>query len=201
MLDKVKDILTERPTKHGEFAENSRATWHIVQVLQDERNWPTLSEQQRHALYMMAHKMARIVCGDPAETDHWDDIAGYATLVADRLRKPVVPYDGTDVYSALAVAWRVPRDEAKGRVQAIMYKQAQQRAGSDAAATMARDAAEGRQASGRVQTPPRPATLPQPPQRPGAGTPEDGGHHAASQVEALADELHRELEAGLDNQG
>jgi hypothetical protein len=39
---------------------------------------------QREALDMILHKIARIVNGNPNETDHWHDIAGYATLVEQR---------------------------------------------------------------------------------------------------------------------
>lgn len=34
---------------------------------------------------MIAHKLARIAVGDPDVNDHWDDIAGYATLVSQRM--------------------------------------------------------------------------------------------------------------------
>ena len=34
---------------------------------------------------MIVTKIARIVNGSPDKVDHWVDIAGYATLVADRL--------------------------------------------------------------------------------------------------------------------
>lgn len=34
---------------------------------------------------MIAVKIARILVGDCNHPDHWHDIAGYATLVADRL--------------------------------------------------------------------------------------------------------------------
>ena len=200
MLDKVKTILEERPSKHGEFTENSRATWEIMRALQGERNWATMSDQHKHSLYMIAHKMARIACGDPAEADHWDDIAGYATLVADRIRNPVTPYDGSHVYSALAVAWGVPHSEAKARVQQIMRQQQGQR--SEATATMAKDLS-GRptsalEAFGRSQTLPKATNVPQPPQRPGAGTPEDGGHHADASAEELAEELRRDLEEEIN---
>ena len=42
---------------------------------------------QREALEMIQHKVARILNGDPTYTDNWIDIAGYATLVANRLEK------------------------------------------------------------------------------------------------------------------
>jgi hypothetical protein len=35
---------------------------------------------------MIATKMSRIVNGNPDKIDNWDDIAGYAKLVADKLR-------------------------------------------------------------------------------------------------------------------
>jgi hypothetical protein len=41
---------------------------------------------QREALDMIAHKIARIINGDPDYADSWVDIAGYATLVSERLK-------------------------------------------------------------------------------------------------------------------
>jgi hypothetical protein len=44
------------------------------------------SDEQWEALEMIASKMSRIVNGNPDKIDNWDDIAGYAKLVADQLR-------------------------------------------------------------------------------------------------------------------
>jgi hypothetical protein len=44
-----------------------------------------LDDDQSEALEMIAHKIARILNGDPNYVDSWLDIAGYATLVAERL--------------------------------------------------------------------------------------------------------------------
>jgi hypothetical protein len=41
---------------------------------------------QRESLDMIAHKIARILNGNPNVHDHWHDIAGYATLVANDLK-------------------------------------------------------------------------------------------------------------------
>lgn len=49
-----------------------------------------LADDQYEALDMIAHKIARIINGDPDYADSWDDIAGYAKLVADRLQGKVV---------------------------------------------------------------------------------------------------------------
>lgn len=35
---------------------------------------------------MIAHKIGRILNGDPNYRDSWDDIAGYAKLAADRCK-------------------------------------------------------------------------------------------------------------------
>ena len=122
MMDKTAKVMSERAPVHGEFNENSRATWEMLRAMQRERNWPILPDPQRHALYMIAHKMARILAGDPSHEDHWDDIAGYARCVADRLRKPVRPYDGQELYAALAVGWGCTREEAMQRVHDIYGK-------------------------------------------------------------------------------
>jgi hypothetical protein len=44
-----------------------------------------MDDDQREALDMIAHKIGRILNGDPNYADSWVDIAGYAKLVADRL--------------------------------------------------------------------------------------------------------------------
>jgi hypothetical protein len=174
MMDTTAKILNERPSRHGEFSENSRTTWEMMRAMQRERNWPTLPDGQRHALYMIAHKMARIVTGDPTHEDHWDDIAGYARCVADRLRKPIRPYDGQELYATLALGWNCTREEAMQRVHDIYGKR-------------------------KAQEKP-PATLPE--ANGYGGTPENGGHHAAASdadagmedaVRAVRQELNRGL--------
>jgi hypothetical protein len=179
----VDKILAERPSKHGEFEENSRATWEIMRALQGERNWPTLTDPEKHALYMIAHKMARVMAGDAKCEDHWDDIAGYATLVAERLRTPVKTYDSAQIYAALALGWNVTVQEAEARVTAARQ----------------RDAAASRPAAPPAPTvaPAMPRTaklVPPEPLRP--GTPEDGGHY----TKQLEDDIERELSRGFDGQ-
>lgn len=48
-----------------------------------------IDEDMAEALFMIAHKIGRIVNGDPWHVDSWIDIAGYAKLVADRLEDNV----------------------------------------------------------------------------------------------------------------
>lgn len=135
-------LIDSRQGTHGEFMENSRATWEIMRVLQAERNWAVLPDNMKHAMYMIAHKMARIVAGNPEERDHWMDIAGYATLVEQRIEKPVAPVDiGSDLYMALAVTWNCSRDEAKKRALAVLHS-GKAGAESSAQAQMRADKAE-----------------------------------------------------------
>ena len=51
----------------------------------DSPNWAALSDDKKEALGMIAHKIARILNGDPEYGDSWHDIAGYAKLVEDSL--------------------------------------------------------------------------------------------------------------------
>ena len=189
----IDKILTERASKYGEFLENSRATWEIMRALQNERNWPTLSDGDKHALYMIAHKMARILAGDPGEVDHWDDISGYARCVVDRIRQPVIAYDGDNVVAALARGWNVSIPEAKKRMATISANQR----GSNGEG---RRTLTGTAGAGTSAEPPKlPGGLPS---RRSAdenyrpGTPEDGGHYAAESEENLAEELRRGFERG-----
>jgi hypothetical protein len=48
-----------------------------------------MDDDMAETLSMIAHKIGRIIAGNPEEPDHWRDIAGYAQLVANRL-------EGTD---------------------------------------------------------------------------------------------------------
>jgi hypothetical protein len=82
-LDK---ILVERGKTHGDYSHHSACSQQIKTVI---RSWgyENLSIHERETLEMIAHKMARILTGDPHFEDHWRDIAGYATLSADRNKK------------------------------------------------------------------------------------------------------------------
>ena len=82
MLD---ELLTERGKTHGDFTDNARITQGLKAVMRDE-SVLALPDIMVEALDMIVHKIGRILAGNPALADHWDDIAGYAKLVADRVR-------------------------------------------------------------------------------------------------------------------
>ena len=44
-----------------------------------------MAPDQIECIEMVAHKFGRVLNGDPNYGDSWRDVAGYVTLVADRL--------------------------------------------------------------------------------------------------------------------
>ncbi len=77
--------LAERGSRYGSFAEHARITQSIKDAMIASPNWSKLAPDQRESLEMVAHKIGRILNGDPDYHDSWHDIVGYAKLVADRL--------------------------------------------------------------------------------------------------------------------
>ena len=83
----VKATLAERGARYGQFKDHARISQEIKRVMKKTDGWNNLGATGREALEMVAHKIARILNGDPTYADNWIDIAGYATLVANRLEK------------------------------------------------------------------------------------------------------------------
>lgn len=81
----ISQILAERGKRYGSFVGNARIAQCLKRQMAAEHSWKRLTEDQREALEMIAHKIARILNGDPDYVDNWVDIAGYAKLVSDRL--------------------------------------------------------------------------------------------------------------------
>lgn len=81
----IDSTLAERGKRYGTFAAHARITQDLKDAMRDTPNWEKLAPDQREALEMTAHKIGRILNGDPDYADSWVDIAGYTKLVADRL--------------------------------------------------------------------------------------------------------------------
>lgn len=81
----ITSTLAERGNSHGDFQANGSVMQHLKEVVRGERNWNQLPPYQREAIEMICHKLGRILCGNSNFTDHWHDIAGYATLVENIL--------------------------------------------------------------------------------------------------------------------
>jgi hypothetical protein len=87
-VDDVDAILNERAATYGSFISVALFAQDMKRVIYsalDEQN-VTLQADHQEALDMIASKIARIITGDSHHRDSWLDIAGYATLVADRIQ-------------------------------------------------------------------------------------------------------------------
>lgn len=87
MTTNVNELLAGRQSRYGSFQGHAEISQALKLTMQDQTKWPMLDDDQREALEMIQHKIARILNGDPTYADNWIDIAGYATLVANRLEK------------------------------------------------------------------------------------------------------------------
>lgn len=83
----VRDILKERGRRYGIFQDHANIAQSLQDYIRATSGWSRLADDQRQALTIIADKIARALNGDPTYADNWVDIAGYATLVADRLKK------------------------------------------------------------------------------------------------------------------
>ena len=83
----LSSILAARGAKYGDFVHQAAIADGLKQIMRAAPGWNRLTPYMRCALEMMADKTARTLNGDPRHIDNWDDTAGYAILVANRLRK------------------------------------------------------------------------------------------------------------------
>jgi len=86
MPDEIDAIVKQREALYGGFVNVAQVSHELRGVMATSPNGDLLSHDQCEALVMIQHKIARSLCGDPNYADSWDDIAGYAKLVGDRLR-------------------------------------------------------------------------------------------------------------------
>ncbi len=80
-------LIATRGRTHGEYRDHADYAQRLKAIMQGADKWPGLNVCQKESLEMIAHKIGRILAGDPDFRDHWDDIAGYAMLVAERCAK------------------------------------------------------------------------------------------------------------------
>ena len=84
----VDQVLDSRAKDYGKFIEGAEIMQLLKRLVHNyiEARGTPLAFDQREAIDMIIHKLGRIINGNPDKVDHWVDIAGYATLVADRLQ-------------------------------------------------------------------------------------------------------------------
>jgi hypothetical protein len=96
-MSTIDTTLAERGTRYGDFTGHAQITQAIKAAMVDTPRWKELKDDQKEALEMVAHKIGRILNGDPTYIDSWTDIIGYTRLVEARLiaaeeaAKKVVP--------------------------------------------------------------------------------------------------------------
>ena len=82
----IQSILAARKKTHGSFEVSSYTSQVLKDAMRDSPNWDELDMDQKECLDMVAHKLARILCGNPNEQEHYIDVIGYCTLVLNRLK-------------------------------------------------------------------------------------------------------------------
>ena len=100
--DDLEAILSERGKRYGVFRDHAAISQALKDAMRGRAGYSVnetelckslseafdlrLAPDQVEALDMIQHKIASILNGDPDYADSWDDIAGYAKLVSDRLK-------------------------------------------------------------------------------------------------------------------
>lgn len=82
----ITTITNDRAKTHGDYTDVAECAQVTKELWRSRAGYAKLSRVQRETLDMLAHKIARVLSGNPDERDHWSDIAGYAKITADRVR-------------------------------------------------------------------------------------------------------------------
>lgn len=83
----VKEMLAGREARYGTFEGHAKIAQGLKAVMHERSGWDALADDQKEALEMAQHKIARILNGDPNYIDNWIDLVGYSQLVVNRLEK------------------------------------------------------------------------------------------------------------------
>lgn len=82
----TKKLLKERGKTHGSFQNNAEISQELKDIIHTAiSDLGEATPVQKEAIDMICLKLSRIASGQAHFKDHWDDIAGYATLAADEL--------------------------------------------------------------------------------------------------------------------
>lgn len=82
---KITVILEERGKTHGTFKDNAVITTSLRDIGHKSPNWDQLHPEQQLAFDESMLKWSRILSegSDPDFREHYDDLAGYATLAGN----------------------------------------------------------------------------------------------------------------------
>ena len=85
MTDYDNDTLNERETTHGDYATTARVAQALKTIIDDHLEMSHFTPAQKESIDLICTKIARLVSGNPNTKDTWDDIAGYANLISEKL--------------------------------------------------------------------------------------------------------------------
>lgn len=86
-MSDVETLLEERGRTHGNYEDHASITQRTKDIWRAAPKWRSLNYSQRETLDMIAHKVGRILAGNPNHQDHWADIQGYARLVEKEVER------------------------------------------------------------------------------------------------------------------
>lgn len=86
-MSTAQEVIESRESTHGDYTAQANFSAYMKEEARKMPKWQNLHGPQAESIDMIIVKISRILTGDPNEPDHWQDIAGYATLVSNLLTK------------------------------------------------------------------------------------------------------------------
>ncbi len=83
----IDKTLDKRGDRYGEFKDVALFAQEMKSIMRIYGNFDKLNDVQTEALHMIASKLGRILNGDPDYCDSWHDVAGYATLAVNDIKR------------------------------------------------------------------------------------------------------------------
>lgn len=118
-MPEISETLKERGGRYGTFVSNSLTSQQLKKVLHAHPNWVNLTVDKKEALEMVAHKISRILNGDPEYADSWHDIAGYATLVEQEILGPTTATSEAEFQAALEAGFKSSLNPSLGKTSTL----------------------------------------------------------------------------------
>ena len=81
----MSDLLNERAKTHGSYITVSYISQEFKNIALGSPNWFKLPPAQKESIDLIFTKLSRILSGNWAHADHWEDIEGYARLAQQSL--------------------------------------------------------------------------------------------------------------------
>lgn len=81
-MKKLEETLKQRRKEHGDFSAQAALCQSLKDAFRSsiQTRWDFIRPEQREAIEMIFCKISRIAFGNCFNSDHWHDIAGYASL-------------------------------------------------------------------------------------------------------------------------